>query len=203
MRAIVVAGLLLSAAGGCTAPNPQDNQQPTPKPGVLPPPGDERPPIIIGDGSIDVYIDRDSLQNRDRGEFTVSSTGQTQVLAHVVDAQQYPSTEPASLEVFLTNALGSADCEKADRPWPATTFTVDYGPGNGNTYIMTVAIDQTSRNTTVTIEDTRALKHVQRFWKGVGARGDKLWAIRFNNGGSCSFDRDAKHRGIITVHQRN
>lgn len=193
--------LLAAVVAACT---PETRQQTAPAttatpPGVLD--ADERPPIIISDGSIDLYIDRNRNAGMGRGRWDDTTVNNMAVLTHIPDGSP---AAVASFEVYLTNALGSAACEDPDTPYKAASLTITYGrllKDDG-----TIEVGVANGNLTATFNKERQLDRSGTIWRSTG-RGSRLKGVLLNlsAGGTaaCTFDTGGKKkRGFIAIHQR-
>ena len=199
---VVAAGWMLILSGAC---NPLGTRQA----------GDERPPIIISDGSIDLFIERTPL-GYSRGKWNDTASGNGRKLIHMADGN--PNNGNAvppvnKFDVFLLNGNGTgmnAKCTDPDHAFKVTTLKITYFKpgmgGGGNNATMNVALE--SGNLTVTLPDEAAtLDNVHNSWKSTGGNAaERLVEVGLPvTGGTtvtCTFDTPKKKRGVITIFQR-
>jgi hypothetical protein len=210
---------LLSAAAvavltAACSPTPQQTPAPTAAPagapvgtapsdlkvlGPLPTPnGDDRPPIIIGDGSIDVYIDkypggRGQWTNTDGKYLTWEQSGP--------DPSGKVSISHFDLDMLNTKKNPKGECADPDQPYATTALTLNYGDPK-----KTVQIGiNTSQNFQVVFPEKAAkdLDPKYYFWLYMPS-SFKLDSVKFfdlisNSDIACEFNN--KHRAIITIRQ--
>ena len=158
--------------------------------------GDERPPIIISDGSVDIYVDR-APDFGPRGSLNKTIDGGVTTLEH-----RYRIGAPPikSFVVFIMNGMGDAsECSTIDHPFEVPYFTVVYG---GSKKIAITA----DMNLKAKFDAGQAVGDNGTHWKYAGAENDRLTSIQFPKTKHmdetvCTFDKSKKRRGTITIYQ--
>lgn len=132
---------------------------------VRPAGGDEQPPIIVGDGSVDVYAAYDP-HGHGRGQFNAANP-------HKYQYQHIGGQPTNSIDVVLLDGLTSADCMNADQPFRnIRQLNVHYMPPGSD---LTVLFDNTQpppQRLTFTFADTLGVTLYKPYW------------LRVPNGGS-------------------
>jgi hypothetical protein len=154
--------------------------------------GDERPPIIISDGSIDLFIDHPS-PGKNRGKWAEVNSGTNTVLTHEPSGRPNPVTKFA---VYLANAKNDTDgvnCDKTDWFYDVTTLTANYKKGNQN---ATIVVNISNGNLVATLEYEDSTYPVADHWKST--KGNEKLETVVLGGETCKFQNK---RGIITIVQ--
>jgi hypothetical protein len=153
---------------------------------------EERPPIIISDGSVDVYID---YGKDGRGQWMQVNQNQDDKWYH-----DYPNAPIGHFGVTLVNVSkqAKADCDyqNPDHVFTVTTFTITFNRGNADFLI------DGQGNPQVNFSDKGKRDPALLFWLATMDNGLNLKSITFpeiQGGLSCDFA--GGHRSIIRAAQ--
>jgi hypothetical protein len=156
--------------------------------------GDERPPIIISDGSLDIFIDHPS-PGGDRGKWDETYRSGVTTLIHKPYGAPLKVT---GFHVFVSNGDGSAACKNPLVPFEVTSLKVTYKKPKVD---GTIDIDFDGEgNLRAILKPEDGTDEVYSHWRSTKGNSEKLTSV-YLNGDTCTFDYGAKKRGIITIVQ--
>jgi hypothetical protein len=184
---VIVCGIvgLSSWVGSCSGGGPG------PGPGG----DDDRPPIIVSDGSVHlraVAKDRGPGTNQERGQWKQQG-GQW--------FHDHGGPKAKNLLVNVMNGSGGADCDNPDHDFKVRTMTVTYTNGMVDTPFKVFIENPTTTNPGQLMTDptTAAVDPNLPFWLTVGTTADHLKSVTFTSLGiTCAL---APGTGQIHIYQ--
>jgi len=178
--------LLTSGCGTPTPPPRAEDRKPEPP---RPPSSTDRPPVVVSDGSIDMYID---WGPNGRGEWKDRGS------AKWFHDYQGPPTD--HFDVYLQNTkkdLTRPNCMNPDHPFVVTDMTIKYGLGPV-AKIFKIYVD--GGNLEAQLPAGTQGKLEAKTWLRFGLPGQNLHSVDFGPEGACEFGGGP--RSIITIRQR-
>ena len=156
----------------------------------------DRPPIIISDGSIDVYLE---AITGGRGYWQQESD--PKIFTHV-PANPLPAV--LSFDVYLLNANGR-DCSNPDKAYSVTAFDLSFGSKDEkNIHVGISATSSTAPgNFQISFPDDPPYPDDNNVWLSLDKDKDARIKSVTLNGMKCEFAASKRHRASITVIQHD
>lgn len=151
----------------------------------------DRPPIIISEGSVDIYLEQ-GLNGA--GHWKKNSDTE---FVHVAPVK---AADLSTFRVYLLNATGTAGkgCDTPSNPFVDTAFTVEF---NGSKKVE-FSIDSATKSMKVVFPEKGAAIDTGDVWLGAAGEGLKLKNIYFKTlDTTCKWEGNV-HRGVITVQSK-
>jgi len=172
----------------CQGSNPSQN--PGQGPGQGPGEDNDRPPVIISDGSVHLRIvgkDRGNGTNKERGSWKQDSPATNWYHDH----QSGPKAK--NLIVNVINGTGGTNCSNPEWDFTVREFTVTYTPDSSTPTDKTFKVFIDSQNPSapngpgrLMIDAPASIDSAVPFWLNVGSPKDIVKSVAFTVGGATT-----------------